>query len=126
MTTVNSICERALRKLRIAAKDEPMQADDARHTCDALNAMLSALSIGESDAGHTPVNLSSEFSYPARLEEPIVLMLAARVAQDFGAEPPNASHAERLVEAWFFNPSNVQYPDELTQVPSQDRWAGYA
>jgi len=126
MTTVNTICERALRKLRVVARDEPMIADDARHVCDALNAMLAELSIGDSDPGHVPADLASEFAYPARLEEPIVLMLAARVAQDFSAEPPNASHAERLVTAWFFNPVPAEYPDELLDLPSQDRWTGYA
>jgi hypothetical protein len=86
MATARSIITRAMRKLKILAGGEDPTSDEADDCLDALNQMLSEWRIDGIDLAHVDLVLTDEVDVPASHRNAIVLNLALRIADDFGAQ----------------------------------------
>ena len=120
MTTTSEIVTRALRKIRVTAKDEAATADDMAEGVDALNMMMAAWETFGVNRTHTALASSDTFPLDAKWEEGTVYMLASRLAPDY-ARPANfnADDWMRALQAAYINIPTVSIPAPLTRMPSQ-------
>lgn len=97
MTTTAQIATRALRRLRIVAREESPAAADLAATQEALTDMVASWeSYGLS--GDSWIS-GDDMANDSRFDHAVIAMLAVRVAEEYGKEP-NAVLARDADEGW--------------------------
>lgn len=122
MTTVLDIVNRAFRKIGVKAEDEQLTADQLAYGVETLGAMLQGLTLSDSTITLPTITATYPFPMEAKYEEAVMMMLAARLAQDYERPMFDASHYERLVMAGLLTLNPSRMPLALTRTPSQRRW----
>jgi hypothetical protein len=86
MATVQDIVTRAYRKIGIVAIDEDLNADMAQEGLDAFNEMVMAWELQGvvPDKSFSEALLTDTFPMSDRFRDPVVHLLAARLAQNHG------------------------------------------
>lgn len=124
MTTSRQIIERAYRKLRVVAIDEPMTADQAQTGLVALNSMMHGWELQGVSIGHSDLALITEFNMAERFHEAVVYCLAAKMAPDLSAQPPDADPHFRTIQAHYIDVPVSKIGLSLRYPPSRGRWGG--
>lgn len=120
MATMRDIAERALRKIGVVAKDEPMGADDASVGVEALNAMLHAWKLAGVDITHTTLDAADAFPLGPEFEEGTTYLLASRLSPDYAAPAGfDADDWFRKIQAAYMEISSVTISTALTRMPSR-------
>lgn len=124
--TAQEICRLALLRMRIVARDEAMQPEDAAHALTVLNLMLHGFAARGVDLNHSDYEASSDVQLPRDLHDGLIHMLAARLAPDFAVTLPTSTGFDeqkwwRAMQAAYFDPEDVDFELGLQFLPSQ-RW----
>lgn len=120
MTTTAQIVTRALRKIRVVAKDEAAPAAEMSEGVDALNMMLHQWKLRGVDLTHTNLAASDTFSLDPEFEEGTVYLLAERLAPDYNRPAGfDADDFFRAIQAAYMTIAVVTIPNPLTRMPSQ-------
>lgn len=100
MTKAQDIVRGSLKRLGVIDSHEEPSSQDAADTLAALNRMLNSWAGRGVDVGHMDLTSFAEFPLDATFEDPVIALLAVRVAPDFN-EPVSAQLKEDAVDGWY-------------------------
>lgn len=122
MATALDIVTRALRKINVVAIDEEASADESAEALDAMNAMMHGWKARNADTTHTTLALADDFPLNPEYEEPAIILLADKLAGDYGVSPPNQRHVKDAwdaIRAAFMTVTELSIDGGLLDVSSQ-------
>lgn len=119
MATVLDIINRAFRKIGVKAEDEALTADQIAHGVDTFNDMVQGWALKGASAVSGDVIETDTFPFADEYREATVMVLASRLAPDYGAAPIDAERYERMVIASMLYVPTATIPSALLKLPSQ-------
>lgn len=111
-----------MRKAGIVAVDEEMSADEASEGLAALNAMLHGWKAKSCDVEHTTLEIEDDFALSVEFEEPTIILLADKLAVDYGAIIPpvvQVTEAWDMVRAAYLSVTTSTFDAALVYPPSR-------
>lgn len=125
--TAQELCRLALLRMRIVARDEAMQPEDAAHALTVLNLMMHGFAARGVDLNHFDYDADTDVQVPRDLLDGLIHMLAVRLAPDFAVPAPSADGFDnnewwRALQAAYFDPEDVTFEEGLQRLPSQRWW----
>ncbi len=122
MATIRDIIERAYRKIAVVSEDEPMTGAQSQNGLAAYNDMMFGFKARGINVLHVEAAMTDDFPHDAALIEPVVYVLAARLAHDnLVAAPPVREH-ENAIAAWFENTPTATMPSVLRRRRRYGMW----
>ena len=119
MTTVLDIINRAFRKIGVKAEDEALTADQIAHGVETLNDTIQGWTLKGASAVPADVVDTDPFPFADQYREAVVMILASRLAPDYGGVPVDAERYERMVIGSLMVIPTVALPSALLRTPSQ-------
>lgn len=122
MTQTRDIIERAFRKLRVVATDEPMTADQADAGLATLNQMMHGWKLMGIDLSHVDLGLTDDFSMDAMFHEGAIYQLCQRLSPEFSEPAQDPDAWFRALQTHYATIPAATIPLALRRTSSQDRW----
>lgn len=119
MATVLDIINRAFRKIGVRAEDETLTADQIAHGVDTFNDMVQGWTLKGADTVPAEVVETTTFPFAAEYREAVIMILASRLAPDYGAASIDAERYERMVVGSLMTIPTATIPSALLKTPSQ-------
>ncbi|MGD9664221.1 MAG: packaged DNA stabilization gp4 family protein [Novosphingobium sp.] len=119
MTTARDIIERAMRRIGVVAMDEAMTADQAASAVNALNDMMHGWSAHGIAYTHADIGLNDAFPIDDKWRNATVMLLAERLAPDYGISMASADDSLRALQAGFMVIPDATIPSALLRTSSQ-------
>lgn len=119
----SEIVTRALRRIRVVAKDEAPDADDMAEGVKALNSMMFGWKAHGVDVEHVELEPADAMTIGTEYEQAVIDLLAARLGPEYNEPYPDADYAWRMLQARFLVLDEVEIDTPLTRLPTQRiRW----